>query len=115
MNKIDRDLLKDMLEFGKRIQRRVTDKTRDDLLLDDEALGGTLIREISVIAEAANHLSVEFVAQHPELEIPAIVSMRNRIIHGYRSVNWNVVWTTSVDSIPVLVNHLERILSEQPE
>jgi uncharacterized protein with HEPN domain len=48
----------------------------------------------------------------PTIPWNVIVGMRNRLIHAYFSINLNVVWSTSTEDIPPLVNELERLLGE---
>ena len=112
MNANDRALLLDMLEFARRVERRVAGHTRADMELDDEALGGLIVRELAVIGEAANHLSAEFQASFPEIPAAVLVGMRNRLVHGYRSVNWDIVWASATVHIPVLIERIEAILSD---
>ena len=39
------------------------------------------LRNISVIGEAANHLPAEITTAHPEIDWPAIIGMRNILVH----------------------------------
>jgi uncharacterized protein with HEPN domain len=41
--------------------------------------------------------------------------MRNRIVHGYDTVDLEVVWKAVREELPPLVPALERILQETPE
>ncbi len=38
--------------------------------------------------------------------------MRNRLVHGYDSVDLDVLWDTIEDDLPPLIAELERILGE---
>ncbi len=112
MNENDDALLRDMLDFALRIELRLAGKQRADLEADMEALGGTIVRELAVIGEAANHLSTDFTNSHNQLNIAQIIAMRNRLVHGYRDINWDVVWRTCQQNIPELIRQLRGILSE---
>lgn len=46
----------------------------------------------------------------PEIPWPKIVSTRNRIIHGYDAVNYDVVWDIATLEVPALIAALERAL-----
>jgi uncharacterized protein with HEPN domain len=37
--------------------------------------------------------------------------MRNRLIHGYDIVDYDIVWSTVADDLPPLIVELEKILS----
>ena len=38
--------------------------------------------------------------------------MRNRLVHGYNSVDLDVLWDTIEDDLPPLIAELEKILGE---
>lgn len=40
----------------------------------------------------------------------AIVGMRNRIVHDYLNVDYNVLWETMTQAIPMLIVELEKIV-----
>jgi len=48
---------------------------------------------------------------HAQVPWRDIVGMRNRLIHGYVSVNPLTVWNTIVKDLPVLRGQIEDILS----
>ncbi|MBI5875826.1 MAG: DUF86 domain-containing protein [Deltaproteobacteria bacterium] len=66
-------------------------------------------RELEIIGEAMTHLlSIE-----PEIKIAdakKIIAMRNRIIHGYDSVDDAVVWNVVIKSLPVLKGEVAKLL-----
>ena len=40
-----------------------------------------------------------------------IIGMRNRIVHGYDTINLEIVWNTAIESIPELKSYCKEILS----
>ena len=86
--------------------RRILDYTRDldeDHFLTDDLVQDGVIRQFEVIGEAAGRLSTAFVVDHPDIPWPAMVSMRNRLIHEYRTVRMEVVWQAAKTDIPKLI------------
>ena len=68
-------------------------------------------RQFEIIGEALHQAEVD----DPEVtdllpELRRIVGMRNRIIHGYDSVDDELLWQTIQHNIPPLSKHLELIL-----
>jgi len=68
-------------------------------------------RQFEIIGEALHQAEVD----EPEMmellpELRRIVGMRNRIIHGYDSVDDELLWQTIHRNIPPLSKHLEQIL-----
>jgi uncharacterized protein with HEPN domain len=49
------------------------------------------VQELTIIGDAAGKVSPEIARSAPEIPWPKIVRMRNRLIHGYREVDLEVV------------------------
>lgn len=41
-----------------------------------------------------------------------IVDTRNRIIHGYNTVSYIIIWGTIISHLPTLKSEVEKLLSE---
>lgn len=72
--------------------------------------------QLLVIGEAVRRLPTEVLAEAAEIPWRRIVALRNRIAHGYASLNWAVVWDiASIELLPLkeavhelLAKHFER-------
>jgi len=84
-------------------------KSRDEIAADRQ-LQLALTRLIEIVGEAAMRVSPETRLRHPEIPWPAIISMRNRLIHGYDLVDWGVLQSTVSVDLPPLVAQLDVIL-----
>jgi len=84
-------------------------KTRADLD-QDRLLNLALARLVEIIGEAANRIPEEVQAQYPELPWLQMIGARNRLIHGYDSVDFDILWVIVSHDLPVLINQLEYIL-----
>lgn len=74
-----------------------------------------VVAQLLVIGEAVTRLSSEFTASHPEIEWSRIVGMRNRLIHGYDKIRWELVWRTATDAVPKLLAQIVPLLPlEEP-
>ncbi len=60
----------------------------------DRKLSLAIVRLLETIGEAANGVSLEYRQAHSNLPWSGMISMRNRLIHGYFDVNLDVVWKT---------------------
>lgn len=87
----------------------VQNKTRADLD-EDEKLALALVRLLEIIGEAANTISNDFQSQYPDIPLRKMVGMRNRLIHGYFDIDYNIVWGTVNNDLPPLIVELEKIL-----
>lgn len=69
-------------------------------------------------AFSACNLIEEFVARHDfnsylvEIlpDLPRIVGLRNRLIHGYATMNNQVIWSIVMDDIPILAKQLAELV-----
>ena len=70
------------------------------------------IRAIEVLGEAAGKLADDTRALAPSIPWSAIVSMRNRLIHGYFDIDTGVVWETVTTELPALLPLLRALLAK---
>lgn len=89
------------------------DLERGDFL-QNETLKRAFVRSIEIIGEAAKHVPDDFRSAHPEFEWRAMAGMRDRLIHGYFGVDYELVWDVVVNKIPKLRQQLVQLLSELP-
>jgi len=69
-----------------------------------------LTRLLEIIGEAANRVPEEVRLRYPHLPWLQMIAARNRLIHGYDSVDFDVLWTILENDLPVLIVQLEEIL-----
>jgi uncharacterized protein with HEPN domain len=96
----DRERLADIAETIDAIDRRRPSSL--ECLESDEVLAAAIVRWIEIIGEAASGLSDETRRELPDVPWPDIVAMRNRLIHGYPTVNLALVWGVIEKDLPPL-------------
>ncbi len=67
-------------------------------------------RNLEIIGEAANRLPNTLWLKYPEIEWRRIVSLRNRLIHGYFETNDEIIWDVINNFLPPLKERLTKIL-----
>ena len=77
---------------------------------EDRVLNLALVRLLEIIGEAANQVSIERQMDIPEIDWSQIISLRNRLIHGYDSVDFDILWQILKQDLPILAEKLERIV-----
>ena len=97
-----------MIEAAEAAVRFLSGRRRCDID-SDEMLRFALVRAVEIIGEAASKVSIETRTACPSIPWPAIVSMRNRLIHAYFDIDHDVLWKTAVEEIPVLLSALQTI------
>ena len=74
-----------------------------------------LIRLVEIIGEASGKVSSETQAKYPLIPWPQVIGMRNRLVHGYDSVDLNILWDTIEIDLPPLIAEPRKILGETGE
>jgi len=100
-------LVLDMLQAAQQAQE-FTEKGR--AALDDWVSFYAVQHAVQIIGEAAAQTSAEFRAAHPDLPWSEMIGTRNLIVHGYRDVDPDRLWTTLATCIPQLIPQLEALL-----
>jgi len=71
---------------------RNTENTTFEMFLQNEILLRAISRSIEIIGEASKNISDDYKQQHPDIEWKKLAGMRDKIIHHYFGVNWDIVW-----------------------
>lgn len=82
-----------------------------DAFAADETLRRAFVRSLEIIGEAAKKVPDDFKVQHPELEWRAMAGMRDRLIHDYFGVDFELVWEVIQHRIPDLQARAAAILA----
>ena len=102
--------LRHMLLYTREALELSRGRTRADLDTD-RMLNLALTRLLEIIGEAAARVPPETKTTLPGIPWPEIVGLRNRLIHGYDNVNFDILWAILVDDLPVLIAELERVVT----
>lgn len=85
---------------------------RKEEFLQSRTLRRAFVRSLEIIGEATKKLPDELRAPHSDIEWRAMAGMRDRLIHGYFGVDYELVWDVVRNKIPELRERLRAILSE---
>jgi len=110
MSKHDPEVsLRQILAYAKEAVEISRGKTRQDL--DNERLLNlALTRLLELLGEAANRVPEEVRSKYPDLPWLQMIAARNRLIHGYDCVDFDILWAIIQNDLPVLMIRLEEIL-----
>jgi uncharacterized protein with HEPN domain len=83
----------------------------------EEFIGGTEKRDavlwnLLIIGEASTKLPAELTSTRPDVPWQEIRGFRNRIVHGYFSLKWPIVWQIATTGVPALREGAEAMLAD---
>ena len=81
--------------------------------LNDETLKRAFVRSLEIIGEATKQVPDDLKQKYGHVEWRAMAGMRDRLIHGYFGVDYDVVWDAVNNNIPVLREEIEEILRSE--
>ena len=100
--------LEDAADACERVQRFLRGVTRETFL-GSELLRSAVERQLEIIGEALNAAAKEEKSLAERVpELPRIVGLRNRLIHGYDSVDAEIILDIANHNIPPLLEQLHR-------
>jgi uncharacterized protein with HEPN domain len=78
--------------------------------MSDGTLQRAFVRSLEIIGEAAKKVPEAFRAQYPAVEWRAMAGMRDRLIHDYFGVDYELVWDVVQKRVPELRSQVLSIL-----
>lgn len=104
--------LKDMLDHVREAMDLLNEATREDLA-GARVLQLALTRLVEIVGEAACRVTPATRERHPAIPWPQIIGMRNRLVHGYDVIDYDLLWDTVTHDLPPLADALSRILNRK--
>lgn len=100
--------MRHMRDHAQKAVRMARDRTREELDRD-EMLRLALTHLVELVGEAASQVPRDTRDEYPQIPWPKVIGMRHRLVHGYDTVDHDILWDTIRGDLPGLVEALERI------
>ena len=104
----DRVLVADMLRYARQAARAGAGLTAETLEADPDRQS-MVLWPLTVLGEAAAHVSDAYQAAHPEVAWRKIVGLRNVLVHDYSGVDMAAVAEVLRTHLPELIQRLEAL------
>jgi len=78
--------------------------------LSDEVKKRAYARSLEIIGEAVKNLPASLVLDHSDIPWRKLAGMRDKLIHGYFSVNYKIVWDVASKFLPEILPKIQEIL-----
>lgn len=103
----DEELIKD-IEFA---VQRILEYTRNydySKFLKDIKTQDAVVRNFEIIGEAAKNVTKTFKTNHASLPWSDMARFRDKLIHHYSGVNYDIVWDIIQNSLPDILKQIKK-------
>ena len=76
----------------------------------DDVLSRAVIRSLEIVGEASKKLPQEFKEKYPHIDWKEIAGTRDKLIHDYFGVDYDIVWDIIKNELPELQAEINRII-----
>ena len=110
MKRDNKLFVKDIIDAMGHIEEFVGGITLDELK-EDEKTSSAVIMKFEIIGEAAKYMPNKVKDNHKDIQWKSMAGMRDRLIHAYFGIDYNLVWAAIKNEIPKLKPKLQKALS----
>jgi len=103
-----------ILEETDYLMRRADGLAQDEFK-SDETLRRAFVRSLEIIGEAAKKVTPEIKETYNLIEWKAVAGMRDKLIHAYFGVDYDLVWDVVTIKVPILHQEITKILSDKKQ
>ncbi len=114
MSRSPKDFLRHILDEINYLLATSQDLSKEEFLLN-ETLKRSFTRSLEIIGEASKNLSDTFRAEHSTLPWRKMAGMRDKLIHDYFGVDYDVVWDVISNEIPKLEPKIRYLIEQTDE
>ncbi|MEI6828139.1 MAG: HepT-like ribonuclease domain-containing protein [Desulfuromonadales bacterium] len=91
----------------------VFSSTDRNIFLENETLKRAFVRSLEIIGEAVKQIPDDFRLRYPAVEWRKMAGTRDRLIHDYLGVDYELVWDIVAKKIPELLLAMQHILESE--
>jgi len=104
------EYLRHILDEAAFISNAVGTITREAFIAD-ETRKRAVVRSLEIIGEAAKQVPAPIRTSHPQIEWRAMAGIRDKLIHDYFGVDYDIVWDVATRKVPELRAEIVKILA----
>ncbi len=99
-----------MKEAAEKILKYTQGLSFEDFLADDKTIDA-VVRNFEIIGEASLRIDEDFRLENPQIEWRKLRGFRNRIVHDYFGIDYEIVWSILTQELEELVFQLDQLLN----
>lgn len=112
MSRSPLEYLRHMLDETEYLMDRAQGLTEDQFA-HDATLRRAFVRSIEIIGEASKQIPDDVKQKYSHLEWRAMAGMRDRLIHAYFGVDYEIVWDVVINKVPTLHQEIKEIIEAE--
>ncbi len=97
-----------MLDYSREAVALIAGKNRAHLDTN-RMLALAVTHLVEIVGEAASRIPKEDREPYPDIPWAAVVGVRNRLVHGYDTVDFDILWEILTKDLPPIIAALEKI------
>jgi uncharacterized protein with HEPN domain len=103
--------LSEMLNAIRTVKDFIQDMDEETFVMDEKTKSA-VTHQILILGEASKNIPEDIKSQAPNLDWKSIAGMRDRLIHAYFKVDYNILWDTAKNRVPKVEKELEKLIDE---
>lgn len=103
--------LQDILQAANNIISFIEGHSKEELA-SDKLRYFAVVKNVEIIGEAAFMLSLEFKEKHTQIPWNDIIRMRHVLVHGYATIQPELLWHTALTDVPALKNQVDALIND---
>ena len=89
---------------------KYTDNITFDIFINDDKTKDAVERNFEIIGEAAKNLTDDFRNKYSHIPFKKIAGMRDKLIHDYFGVDYEIIWKTIKEILPQFADDINKII-----
>lgn len=78
--------------------------------ISEDMIKDAVERNFEIIGEAVKKLPIDFRNKYPNIPFKQIAGMRDKLIHDYFGIDYEIVWKTIKDKLPMFYNDIKNLI-----
>ena len=91
---------------------KYTDGINYNDFISNDMIKDAVERNFEIIGEAVKNLSEDFRNKYPNIPFKQIAGMRDKLIHDYFGVDYEIVWKTIKDKLPQFYSDITELIRD---
>ncbi|TEU10617.1 MAG: DUF86 domain-containing protein [Anaerolineales bacterium] len=83
--------------------------------MQDETLKRAFVRSLEIIGEATKNVSADLRQKYSHVDWRAMAGMRDRLIHRYFGIDYDIVWDVVINKVPLLQQEIRQIIQNESD